>query len=1080
MNSKNIILTAFALLFFVHFINMNNLYSLNYLQNENELLLNEEDSTDSAVQTGNLEDENVTVIDDVAGSSKDTSATVLPVSKNKTLSMNTISSPFYSKWWFTLIIVFILAPFLVKRRDQVKNQKYNNKVNDKENEIIALMRQLSDKTNELEQVKKDYTEGSSAEKELRYQSDGISLFSDILSKNKNNTSVLTQKIVSELVQYLQANSGAIYIVKDNNESDDVHLDFLGGYAPSSEQIKASFKPGEGYVGTCFEEGKTMEMDNTTDSYIKVTSGLGESKPAYLIFVPLIQDELKLGVIELASFNRLESYKVKFVEKLAENIANTLALNQANEKTSLMLEQSTAYADELRAQEEELRQNLEEMHATQEELHKQKEELAKEKSLMDAFLTYSKESIYFKDIESKFIKTSHSMAKLFKVKNVEEIYGKSDFDFFTEEHARPAFEDEMNIIKTGVPIIDKVEMETHADGRITYVTTSKMPLRDNKGNIIGTFGISKDITELKQIEMRMKEQNEELLSQEEELRQNLEEMQTTQEELQRQAAENKKVQEELAREKYLMDALMNNIPDHIYFKDTKGHFLKTSQSMVKLFGVESFDEIYGKSDFDFFDEDHARPAYEDEQKIIKTGKPIIDLIEKEVQKDGKVGWVSTSKLPLRDKEGKIIGTFGISRDITDRMNMEMDIKQKNEELQAQEEELRQNLEEMLTTQEELSRQIKENKKVQAELEKENYLLDALMQNSPDRIYFKDAESRFIRNSQSLSRLFGFDDINALIGKSDFDFFDELHARPAYEDEQKIIKTGKPIIDLVEKEVQKDGKVGWVSTSKLPLRNKEGKIIGTFGISRDITDRMNMEMDIKQKNEELQAQEEELRQNLEEMLTTQEELNRQIEETKRVQVELEKENYLLDTLLSNVPERIYFKDNESKFIRNSLSLSKLFGFSDINALIGKSDFDFFDEQHARPAYENEQKIMKTGKPIVDLIEKEIKKDGTTSWVNTCKMPLKDQKGKIVGTFGISMDITKRVTLEMALKQKNEELEAQDEEFRQSLEEMHAIQDDMNDKLEKNRKMIEEYESKEKELKQKIQNLENELTVAKKRKR
>ena len=126
------------------------------------------------------------------------------------------------------------------------------------------------------------------------------------------------------------------------------------------------------------------------------------------------------------------------------------------------------------------------------------------------------------------------------------------------------------------------------------------------------------------------------------------------------------------------------------------------------------------------------------------------------------------MPLIDENGNCIGTFGISKDINQIKKLEIEANEKAEELQAQEEELRQNLEEMQTAQEELQRQIDENKKIQEELSKEQYLMNALMNNVPEYIYFKDLESRFIKNSKSLAKSFGFSDANALLGKTDFDF------------------------------------------------------------------------------------------------------------------------------------------------------------------------------------------------------------------------------------------------------------------------------------------------------------------------
>ena len=135
---------------------------------------------------------------------------------------------------------------------------------------------------------------------------------------------------------------------------------------------------------------------------------------------------------------------------------------------------------------------------------------------------------------------------------------------------------------------------------------------------------------------------------------------------------------------------------------------------------------------------------------------------------------------------------------------------------------------------LQAEIVERKRTEVVLEHERYLLRTLMDNVPDRIWFKDLESRFQRNNRAHTKMFNQDDPQQLVGKTDFDFFTEEHARQAFDDEQQIIRTGEPVFKE-EKETWPDGSVTWALTSKLPLRDEQRRIIGTFGISRDITER-----------------------------------------------------------------------------------------------------------------------------------------------------------------------------------------------------------------------------------------------------
>ena len=150
--------------------------------------------------------------------------------------------------------------------------------------------------------------------------------------------------------------------------------------------------------------------------------------------------------------------------------------------------------------------------------------------------------------------------------------------------------------------------------------------------------------------------------------------------------------------------------------------------------------------------------------------------------------------------------------------------------------------------------------QAEGFKESNLLGALMDHLPDCIYFKDRDSRFVAVNRALAEKHGLREPEALIGLTDLNFFTLEHANAALEDEQEIIRTGCPLVNLEEKETWPDGSETWVSTTKVPLRDSAGSVIGTFGLSRDVTERKRAEDQLAKFAAELRAKNEALEEEL----------------------------------------------------------------------------------------------------------------------------------------------------------------------------------------------------------------------------
>ncbi len=348
------------------------------------------------------------------------------------------------------------------------------------------------------------------------------------------------------------------------------------------------------------------------------------------------------------------------------------------------------------------------------------------------------------------------------------------------------------------------------------------------------------------------------------------LQLREEELNKQLGENKTMQDVLRKQKALLDAMLRTLPDYFYFKDTNSKFLRVSESMVKLFDARSSEEIIGKDDFDFHPKKEAQRYFDEEQKIIKTGKGFIDDIRQGIDENGDELWTSVTKLPMYDDTGQCIGTFGISKDITSIKKMEVEIQKQNENLRSK--------------QNELEKTIDKINRIQSELVREKSLVDSMLENIPDSIYFKDLNSKFLKVSKSMQEIFKSSGFNNIIGLTDFDIQGEEHAKKAFEDEQEIIRTKKPIIGIVEKETLKNGTTRYVLTTKMPYFDEKGEVLGTFGISRDITKIKELELEIKEQNEKLKQQQEELTQANNELTVQEEELRTSNEELKTQEEEL----------------------------------------------------------------------------------------------------------------------------------------------------------------------------------------------------
>jgi PAS domain S-box-containing protein len=430
-------------------------------------------------------------------------------------------------------------------------------------------------------------------------------------------------------------------------------------------------------------------------------------------------------------------------------------------------------------------DVRELIATNAKLVQENEQLASERDLLRTIIDNLPDAIYIKDTGSRFLMGNSACVRALGASRPNEIADKTDFDFFPKEFAERYLADEQAVMQSGQTLNTIESICENGAKESRWMQTTKVARRDGNGKIIGLIGIGRDITELK----RAKE--------------------ASNDELQKRTAE-------LSRERLLLRTLIDNLPDSIYAKDSAGRKTLVNPADLQNLRCKSEADAIGKNDFDFFPREVAENFWADDQKVIQ-GRPVINREEYFFDEEGRRRWLLTSKLPLRDTDGKVIGLIGIGRDIT------------------------------------------EQKQMQTELAYEQELLQTLLENSPTRIFFKDLQSRFVRFSNSKAQgaldamrkawrtdhpdapsdaapphLAGIQSISKwLIGKTDFDTYPETLASSALKDEQGIIRTSQPVVNKLERAELADGQIFWWLVTKLPWRDKDGKIIGTFGASQDVT-------------------------------------------------------------------------------------------------------------------------------------------------------------------------------------------------------------------------------------------------------
>ncbi len=386
---------------------------------------------------------------------------------------------------------------------------------------------------------------------------GLTKLAEIIRVSNHDLVGLSNNLIVFLVKYLDANQGGLFVLDDSNP-EQKFLELKACYAYERKKfLEKRIALDEGLLGQSVQENDTIYLTDIPQDYMSITSGLGTGNPSSLIIVPLKTEESVVGALEIASFKVFEAHEREFLEKASESIASSILTSRINENTSRLLRESQDLTEQLRQQEEEVRQNMEELQATQDEmLRKEKEinrlllesrkneqlleekmkennrleeenkiktekmlkEIEHNRKIMTLVMNKLPQKIFLKNEEGRFLLLNESVANDLN-KTIDELIGKNDFDLFSKEDATKFWKAEKEEVLDKLNKIANYE-DFEVDGVRKYFYTVKMPFKFPDSDIHGILGYQSDITELKNLENRIKDAEIETQRKENEMREEL--------------------------------------------------------------------------------------------------------------------------------------------------------------------------------------------------------------------------------------------------------------------------------------------------------------------------------------------------------------------------------------------------------------------------------------------------------------------------------------------------------------------------------------------------------------------------------
>ena len=528
--------------------------------------------------------------------------------------------------------------------NKLKNKEYDFELEKiSKNDIISTS--IVELKKQLISSQKDIELREKQDKQKEWSNYGVNKFSELMRKYSNNLEVLSDIIIKEIVKYLGALVGGLFIVRDS-EDEKEYLELIAAFAYDRKKYYSKkIQFGEGLIGTVAVDKTTIHLNHIPDDYLEIESGLGNSSPNNLLILPLLTDTGLLGIIEIASLTEFEEYKIEFSEAISRSIAATIESVKVNARTIDLLTESQKKSDELASREKILQETMDEVSNAHQVAKRNEIEMTGILTGVDQTLMRAEYSVDGRFINSNIV---HRQTMGY---DIDAMKGKNILEFIQEEE-KDDFKKMWSEVARGRPKQITVKRQNKQTGADIWLLNQYTPIKGDKGSVIKILYLAIDITEQKQAEQMAGDLLVESQEKEIELKSVLAGIDRT-----------------ILRAEYTSD----------------GDFIDSNEVHRRVIGYELKDMI-GKNILAFIQEDQ-KTEFNRLWREVVAGRPK-ELTVKRINKNtGKNIWLINQYNPILDENGNVNKVLYLAIDITEQKKSEEKIEKVLRDTQEKEIELR---------------------------------------------------------------------------------------------------------------------------------------------------------------------------------------------------------------------------------------------------------------------------------------------------------------------------------------------------------------------------------------------------------